>query len=414
MKTEIITIGDEILIGQIVDTNSAWMAQQLNSIGIHVYQITSISDERNHILSTLNDAESRADIILITGGLGPTNDDITKQTVCEYFGSKLILHEKSLQNIQTFLEKRGINKMIDNNRNQALVPDNCTVLENMNGTAPGMWFERNNKIFVFMPGVPFEMKALMTNEVLPRIKKQFKLPEIVHKTIHVQGIPEAHLAEMLSDWENNLHKSIKLAYLPSPGMIRMRFSVHGNTKSDLLNIINTEIEKLEKIIPDNLVSVDEKKIEEVIGELLINDKATVSTAESCTGGYLAHLITKASGSSQYFKGSVIAYANEIKINELDVNINDIEKFGAVSKQVVEQMAKNVMLKFKTTYGIATSGIAGPTGGTDDKPIGTIWIAIANENKVYSEKFVFGNDRERNIVRSANTALSLLKNFINEA
>lgn len=411
MKSEIITIGDELLIGQVIDTNSAWIAEQLNTIGILVYQITSISDNRQHILTTLEEAQKRADIILVTGGLGPTKDDITKQTICEFFGSKLVLHNDSLDLIKALLLRRGITEIIENNRNQAFVPDNCKVLLNHNGTAPCMWFEKNEKIFVFMPGVPFEMKALITDQILPKLKEMFLLPEIVHKTIHVQGIPEALLAQKLETWEENLHKSIKLAYLPSPSSIRLRFSAKGNSKNELIEIINQEIEKLQKIIPQNIVSIDERKIEEVIGEILKSKKLTIATAESCTGGNIASLITSISGSSEYFKGSVVSYANEIKIKELNVNAQDIEKYGAVSQQVVEQMATNVLSKFNVDYSIATSGIAGPNGGTAEKPVGTVWIAIASKNKVYSEKFQLGEHRGRNITRASNTALNLLKKFI---
>ncbi|HBF87942.1 MAG TPA: damage-inducible protein CinA [Bacteroidales bacterium] len=455
MKSEIITIGDELLIGQVIDTNSAWIVEQLNTIGISVYQITSISDNRQHILTTLEEAQKRADIVLITGGLGPTKDDITKQTICEFFGSKLTLHQESLSLIKALLLRRGISEIIENNRNQAFVPDNCTVLLNHNGTAPCMWFEKNEKIFVFMPGVPFEMKAIISDQILPKLKTIFRLPEIVHKTIHVQGIPEALLAQKLETWEDNLHKSIKLAYLPSPSSIRLRFSAYGNLpntaslrekrsnliadeeterllhgvytepvervrndkqnfeKQSLIEIINQEIIKLQKIIPQNIVSIDERKIEEVIGEILKSEKLTIATAESCTGGNIASLITSVSGSSEYFKGSVVSYANEIKIQELNVNAQDIEKYGAVSQQVVEQMATNVRSKFNVDYSIATSGIAGPNGGTAEKPVGTVWIAIASKNNVYSEKFQLGEHRGRNITRASNTALSMLKKFIND-
>lgn len=413
IKSEIITIGDEILIGQIVDTNSAWMAQKLNSIGISVSQITSISDERNHILKTLQDAESRADIILVTGGLGPTKDDITKNTVCEYFGSKLVMHEKSLLNIKTFLEKRGVNTIIDNNRNQAMVPDNCIVLENFIGTAPGMWFEKSGKIFVFMPGVPFEMQFLVNNEVLPRLKDKFTLPEIVHKTIQVYGIPEAYLAEKVSDWENSLDKRIKLAYLPSPGLIKLRFSSKGASRKELLSLINSEIIKLKEIIPSNLISTEEKKIEEVIADLLKSKHATLSTAESCTGGAISQAITSISGSSDYFVGSIISYSNDVKVNELGVDQEILLAHGAVSKEVVEQMAVGVRKKLKTNYSIAVSGIAGPKGGTTEKPVGTIWIAAASENEVVSKKYQFGDDRLRNIERAKNTALDMLRKFLIE-
>lgn len=411
MKAEIISIGDEILIGQISNTNATWIAEQFNLIGISINQIISISDNKIHILETLKNAEKKSDIIIVTGGLGPTNDDITKNTVCEYFNSKLVLDKNSLDNIKSFLNKRGIYEVIENNHNQALVPDNCLVLNNYDGTAPGMWFNKNNKIYVFLPGVPHEMKEIVRNEVIPLIKKTYKLGHILHKTIYVQGIPEANLAQILSDWEKNLNNKIKLAYLPSPGLIKLRFSTSGEDKHLLKKIIDKEIQKLKEIIPNNLVNIDEKNIEETISEILKESKSTLSTAESCTGGYIAHLITKIPGSSDYYKGSIIAYSNDIKKKELKINQELIEKVGAVSKEVVESMAINIRKKFKTTYSIATSGIAGPTGGSKDKPVGTVWIAVASNDWIYSEKYMFGTNRERNIIRTANTALNLLINRI---
>lgn len=416
MQVEIITIGDEILIGQIVDTNSAFIGQLLNMNGMSVKQISSVSDDREHIIKALDEAKGRADIILMTGGLGPTKDDITKKTLCEYFNTTMRFDEGAYEDVTTIFATYG-KEVTPINRLQAEVPAICEVLRNKVGTAPGMWFHVDGKIFVSMPGVPFEMKALMTEQVVPRIRSMFKLPVIVHKTILTQGIGESTLSEMLNDWEDSLGPfNIKLAYLPSPGMVRLRMSTKGDDEKELNDITDKKIEELKTIISEYIygyeVYGEEKEtLEMMVGKMLKEKKKTVSTAESCTGGYISHLITKVPGSSQYYTGSVISYAYEIKENELGVPHDVIMKHGAVSQPVVEQMAKAIRERYKTDYSVSASGIAGPDGGTADKPVGTVWIAVATPDNVISEKFLFGNNRERNIQKTANAALNMLKKVL---
>jgi len=416
MEVEIITIGDEILIGQIVDTNSAFIGQLLNMNGLSVKQISSVSDNSDHIKKALDEARSRADIILITGGLGPTKDDITKKTLCEYFDTTMRFDEGAYEDVKEIFATYG-KEVTPLNRKQAEVPAICEVIRNKNGTAPGMWFNVKGKIFVSMPGVPYEMKALMKDSVIPKIKSLFKLPFIFHKTVLTQGIGESTLSELISDWEDSLAtENIKLAYLPSPGMVRLRLSTKGDNEKKLIDSVDKKIEELKLLIPEYIYGYEvygEERVslEQMVGRLLTEKKKTISTAESCTGGYISHLITKVPGSSKYYIGSVISYAYEIKESELGVPHEVIEKFGAVSQQVVEQMAKAVRIKYKTDYSISASGIAGPDGGTDEKPVGTVWIAIAGPDKVISEKFLFGNNRERNIQKTANAALKMLKELL---
>jgi nicotinamide-nucleotide amidase len=411
MLAEIITIGDEILIGQIVDTNSAWMGTVLNESGIKVYQITSVSDNREHILTALKEASQRADIILITGGLGPTRDDITKHTLCEYFNTKLRLDESILVDVTNIFEKFG-RPVTEVNRRQAEVPENCIPLHNKSGTAPGMWFDVNGKIYVSMPGVPFEMKGLMTEEVIPRLKKKFTLPVIIHKNVLTQGIGESVLAEMIVDWEDSLAKEeIKLAYLPSTSLVRLRLSISGKDTNVLNERIERKVAELQKLIGQHIYGYDDETLEGNVGKLLKQKKQTLSTAESCTGGFIAHKIVSIPGSSDYFKGGIISYANEVKINELGVNKEALEKHGAVSQEVVEQMAIGARKKLNTDYSIAVSGIAGPDGGTEEKPVGTVWIAIATPTKVFSKKFRFAGNRERNIIISGLNGLNMLRKEI---
>lgn len=411
MLAEIVTIGDEILIGQIVDTNSAWMGTILNETGIKVHQITSVSDNREHILTALKEASQRADIILITGGLGPTRDDITKHTLCEYFNTKLRLNEEVLEDVTNIFKKFG-RTVTDINRKQAEVPENCTPLRNKNGTAPGMWFEEKGKIYVSMPGVPFEMKGLMTTEVLPRLKQKFTLPIIIHKNVLTQGIGESALAERISDWEDSLAKEeIKLAYLPASSTVRLRLTITGKDATVLQERIDRKVSELVKLVDDYIYGYDNETLEGNIGKLLLEKKQSVSTAESCTGGAIAARLVSISGSSAYFKGSVIAYSYEVKTNELGVSKETLEKHGAVSQEVVEQMAVAIKKKMNTDYSIAVSGIAGPDGGTADKPVGTVWIAIASPNKVFSKRFQFAGNRERNILVTGLTALNLLRKEI---
>ncbi len=413
MNVEIITIGDEILIGQIVDTNSAFIGQQLNLNGISVKQISSVSDNREHILKALDEAKSRADIIIITGGLGPTKDDITKKTLCEYFNTTMRFDEGAYQDVVNVFATYG-KEVTPINRLQAEVPAICEVIHNYNGTAPCMWFDVEGKIFVSMPGVPYEMKVLLKEQIIPKLKEHFKFPTIFHKTVLTQGIGESALSELISDWEDNLAAvNIKLAYLPSPGMVRLRLSTKGEDDKMLIKNVENKIEELKLIIAEyiygyEIFGEERESLEMMVGKLLREKKKTISTAESCTGGYISHLLTKVAGSSEYYIGSVISYAYEIKETELGVPHDIILKHGAVSQPVVEQMAKAIREKYKTDYSISASGIAGPGGGTEEKPVGTVWVAIATPTKVISEKFLFGANRERNIQKTANVALNMLK------
>ncbi|MCW8896826.1 MAG: competence/damage-inducible protein A [Flavobacteriales bacterium] len=410
MKLDILSIGDELLIGQTLNTNAHWLSKELNLIGFQIRQHTTVSDEEIAIISALNEALGNSDVVIITGGLGPTKDDLTLNILTKYFGGKLIMNEDVYQDIEKMVTGRGY-EMNELNRQQALVPDNAKVLRNKNGTAPGTWFEKDGKIVVSMPGVPYEMKAMTSNTVIPWLKEKIELPVIVHKMIYTQGIPESQLAEKLEDWENNLPNTIKLAYLPSPGRVKLRLSSIGNNRQEIEATINKEIEKVKTIIGKNIFSLTEDELQVVIGDLLRKENATLSTAESCTGGYIAHLITQVSGASDYFKGAVVSYANETKIESLGVNADDINQYGAVSKQIVEQMAIGVRTKLNTNYSIATSGVAGPSGGTDEKPVGTVWIAVASEDGVVSKTFQFGKDRAINIERSAIAALGMLRSLI---
>lgn len=410
VKIEIITIGDEILIGQIVDTNSAWMAVELNKTGFELAQITSVHDDENHIIESLDLALQRADVVLFTGGIGPTKDDITKQTLCKYFDTKLVFNEDVYRNIEKILinRSRAINELT---KLQALVPENCTVIQNLVGTAPVTWFEKDGKIIVSMPGVPNEMKHVMSTEVIPRLQKHFKTPSIVHKTVMVQGYPESALALKIADWENALPANIHLAYLPNYGIVKLRLSGSSDDVLPLEFAINQQVAGLSEILGNAIVAYEDIPLEKLIGNALAAKGKTLGTAESCTGGNIAHQITTIAGSSQYFKGSVVAYSNEIKTNILHVSEDDLEKRGAVSKEVVEQMAEGARKLLKTDYAVATSGIAGPIGGTDEKPVGTVWIAISSEKETISREFHYGTVRLQNIERTTQTALLMLNEII---
>jgi nicotinamide-nucleotide amidase len=411
MKAEIITIGDEILIGQVVDTNSAWMAQQLNLAGIEVFQITSVHDDRIHILDALKEAEQRVDVILITGGLGPTKDDITKNVLCEYFDTSLIFHQPTFDAIQKmWFSKTGI-PVNDLNRGQAMVPASCRVIPNRKGTAPGMWFEQNDTIFVSMPGVPFEMTDMMLSEILPHLKATGKTINILHKTILTQGVAESALAERLSTWENSLPASVKMAYLPSPMGLRLRLSISGNDDEHMQSEIDDAMNGLLPLISDCWHGFDDETLAQGIGKLLLERNRTLSVAESCTGGNISHLITLTPGSSKWFTGGITAYSNSVKTSFLKVAAETLEKYGAVSSQTAVEMAEGIRKLMNTDYSVATTGIAGPEGGTAEKPVGTIWICIAGPTKFICEKFVFGNDRERFIQRSSQTALHMLRKYI---
>ncbi|MBN2635353.1 MAG: competence/damage-inducible protein A [Prolixibacteraceae bacterium] len=410
MKAEIITIGDEILIGQIVDTNSVWIAEQFNLNGIEVYQITSVHDERSQIMEALDKAAEKVDLVLITGGLGPTKDDLTKAVLCEYFHTELVFHEPTLEHIKDRFKLRDIdiNKL---NRDQAMVPENCIVLFNKTGTAPGMWFEKNDTIFISVPGVPFEMQYLVEFEIIPKLVESGRTKAIVHKTILTQGIPESMLAMQLEEWENALPKNVKLAYLPNPMSVRLRLSAIGDNKSALEKLVEHEVQKLQQIIPKHIYGYDAETMAEVIGRLLKTQNKKLAVAESCTGGFISHQITLVPGSSEYYQGSITTYSNEAKQNLLGVKAETLVKYGAVSEEVAREMAEGAAKIFHADFAVATTGIAGPTGGTEEKPVGTVWIAVAGSNRIIAKKFVFGNNRERNIIRSGQTALQLLRRVI---
>ena len=410
MKAEIISIGDELLIGQTINTNAAWMGQELNKIGVDVYQITSISDTKEHIINALDEAKCRTDLILLTGGLGPTRDDITKHTLAAYFNSKLIFSQEVFENIKNFLSGRSI-PINEFNRKQAEVPENAKIFQNKNGTAPGLWFETDGRIIVSMPGVPHEMKALMKEQILPAISTFFITPVILHKTILTFGTYEARLAEILTDFEHSLPEAFNLAYLPKDGVIKLRLTAKGANKTVLTKRMEHTISELYRIIPEYIFGTGEDTLEQIIGSLLTNQGSTLSTAESCTGGRIAHLITSVPGSSNYYIGSVIAYSNRIKERILNVDPLLINNHGAVSRKVVEAMAQGVRQYFNTDYAVATSGIAGPDGGSDEKPVGTTWIAVAGKKGIVSKQYLFGGFRDRNIKRASLAALNMLRKLI---
>jgi len=411
VKVEIITIGDEILIGQIVDTNSAWMATELNKCGFELAQITSIHDNEEQIIESLDLALSRADVVLFTGGIGPTNDDITKQTLAKFFNTKLIFDESVLLNIERIFANRPNLVLNELTRAQAMVPENCTVIQNTVGTAPITWFENDGKVIVSMPGVPYEMKQAMSSEVIPRLQRCFKTPVLIHKTVQVYGYSESALALKIADWENELPEYISLAYLPNSGVVKLSLSGLLDDVLALQFSINQQIDKLSQQLGTAIVAYEDISIEELVGNLLKSKELMVATAESCTGGNIAHKFTLIPGSSEFFKGSVVAYSNEIKMNVLQVSSEDLEKGGAVSQAVVEQMAKGVRKLLKSDVSIATSGIAGPTGGTNEKPVGTVWIAVSSADKTVSREFRFGSLREQNILRATQAALLMLKEII---
>lgn len=407
MIAEIISIGDELLVGQVVNTNSSWIAQQLHENGIGVKQITAIADDARDIRTALNNAFQRADVILVTGGLGPTKDDITKHTLCEYFGTHLVFHEPTYQQVKHLFEARGL-QVTEVNKKQAEVPANCTPLSNRHGTAPGMWFEKDGKILVSMPGVPFEMEAMMESEVIPRLSGRENHQVVAHKTILTQGIGESYLQEIVKDWEDGLPSHVRLAYLPQPGIVRLRLTAFGETKDSALREIDKQIGVLRQLIPDLIFGYGNDTLEEITGRLLKVKKFTVSTAESCTGGYLAHLITSVPGASEYFAGSVVAYSNQVKKDMLGVKEASLRDHGAVSEEVVKEMAAGAMKRFHTDFTLAISGIAGPDGGTAEKPVGTVWIAVSGPGATETRKFLFGEHRGRNIRRAALAALNLLR------
>jgi nicotinamide-nucleotide amidase len=409
MKAEIITIGDEILIGQIVDTNSQFISQELNKIGVSVYQITSIQDDHQHILNALKEAQDRVDIVIITGGLGPTKDDITKKTIAQFFhDTEFIEYPEVIEHIKKLFAKINY-PFKEIQRYQAQLPSKATLLMNQYGTAPGMWFFENNTVFVSLPGVPYEMKVLMTTEVLPRIQKQFKLSFILHKTIMTYGLGESTISEIIEDFENNLPSHIKLAYLPSFGRVRLRLSAKGENKEQLENELTTKIEEIYQLIPDIITGLDdENSLEKTIGDLLIKNGKTICTAESLTGGKIAATLVSIAGSSAYYKGSFVTYSAETKINLLGVLPETIQKNTVVSKEVALEMALNAKEKFQTNYAIAVTGNAGPTTDHNDKSVGLVFIALVSDEKAIVEEFNFGEPREKVINRTVSKSFQILR------
>ncbi|WP_437399651.1 competence/damage-inducible protein A [Flagellimonas lutimaris] len=409
MQAEIITIGDEILIGQIIDSNSAFISKELNKIGVSVYQITSIQDDKDHILKSLKEAGERSSVVIITGGLGPTKDDVTKHTLCEFFEDELVRDDAVLKHIEELFKKYITTPISDLNREQAMVPSKATVLHNSFGTAPGLWIRKGETVYVSLPGVPYEMKNLITKSVLPKIIEEYDRPYIVHKTIMTYGLGESAIAEKLEDWENNLPPFIKFAYLPNLGSVRLRLSAKGNDKETLVVGVDEQVKKLYPLIGDIIYGEEEEdgRVEKQIGTLLTNKNMTLATAESFTGGSIAERITSVPGASNYFKGSMVCYATEAKVNLLGVPQELIDKHSVVSEEVAIAMANNVKIKLGTDFAIATTGNAGPTKGDSDADVGTVYIGISSPKGTFAQKFVMGKHRERVVKKSVNKAFELL-------
>ena len=407
IKAEIITIGDEILYGQITDTNTQWISAELDKIGIKTVRKSSVGDTEEAILEIFTESSKRANLVIVTGGLGPTKDDITKKTFCKYFNSNLINHPQAQIDVEAYFQKRNF-ILSETNKSQYQLPSNATYIQNTMGTAPGMWFDFEGVIYISMPGVPYEMKGLMTLSILPELQKYFKTPVIFHKVIRTIGIGESTLAEMIDVWEDSLPSNIKLAYLPSMGSVRLRLTGFGEDLELVEKQVEEQFEKVFPTINKFVYGYGSEELEEAVGKLLIKNNQTVSVAESCTGGYLGHLFTKVSGSSAYFMGGILSYANSVKIDQLGVKSETLITYGAVSGQTVIEMSEHVRKLLGTTYGLATSGIAGPNGGTPDKPVGTIWIAIATEKETITKKLTLGGFREQNIHLTTINILNLLR------
>jgi nicotinamide-nucleotide amidase len=413
IKVSIITIGDELLIGQVIDTNSAWMAHELNKAGIKVNRRVAVGDDWNEIWKALDEESANADVILITGGLGPTADDITKPLLCEYFNGKMIISQEALDNVIHIFENIHKKPVTERNRKQAEVPDTCKVIVNTRGTAPCMWFEKDKKIFVSMPGVPHEMKGLMEEHIIPELSKIFTLPFICHRTLVTYGIGESSLADKIQDFEKSLPTHIKLAYLPNYGIVRLRLSSVGIDKEKTESEIENLFLELQKEVKDFLVTNEDAPMEKVVGQLLLKNNETIATAESCTGGYISQLLTSIPGSSAYFDGSMVTYSYNAKENLLGVKNETLINFGAVSEEVVKEMLGGLLEKMQTNYGIAVSGIMGPGGGTTEKPVGTVWVAVGNKDKIVTKLYHFRFDRQKNIQLTAMNALNLLRLFLIE-
>jgi nicotinamide-nucleotide amidase len=410
ITAEILTIGDEILYGQIIDTNSSWIGAALSDIGVKVVRRASVGDVEADILDAFDLASKHADIVLVTGGLGPTKDDITKTTFCQYFKTELVLNQEALLEVTEFFRKRG-RELSDINKLQAHLPQKAKYIPNRYGTAPCMWFEEKDTIFISMPGVPSEMKGIMTDEILPRLKSYFKTPHIHHQIIKTIGLGESYLSERIADWEEALPSNTKLAYLPSLSEVKLRLTSSGDAMESLVEETENQVKKLEKLIPELIYGYGSDELAAVIGKILIDKQQTIAVAESCTGGYLGHLFTSIPGSSAYFEGGVIAYAYDVKENLLGVSNEILNTEGAVSEACIIQMAKGVRNLLKTSIGLATSGIAGPDGGTTNKPVGTVWIALATDTQVITKKLQLGGSREQNIHVSAINLLNLLRKFL---
>ena len=410
ITAELLTIGDEILYGQIVDTNSQWMSVELDKIGVRVVRKTTVGDQEDEILTALAEAETRADIILITGGLGPTSDDLTKPCLARYFNCELALHEEALAEVTEFFKSRG-RELTEVNRQQAALPVCCTKITNSLGTAPGMWFDKNKKVFVSMPGVPHEMKKMMKDIIIPKLQQQFNTPVIHHKVIRTVGIGESFLADKISEWEKNLPAHIKIAYLPSLGEVKVRLTAFGNKIEQLQLETDHLIKSLMPLAGEFVYGYDDTTLEVAIGNLLREKKPTLSIAESCTGGYLSHLITSVPGSSDYFQGSMIPYAYDIKMRQLGVKPETLEKYGAVSEPTINEMANVVRARFNTDIGVATSGIAGPGGATPEKPVGTVWIAYSDKHHTVTKKLQLSKDRMINIRMASVAVLNMIRQNI---
>lgn len=407
IRAEVITIGDEILFGQITDTNTQWISTELTNIGIRTVRKSSVGDQTDAILQILNEAHERAEVIIITGGLGPTKDDITKKTLCTYFGVGMVRNETALALVTDFFEKRG-REMTDLNRGQADLPANAVYMQNDWGTAPGMWFDHQGKVYVSLPGVPFEMKHLMTNRILPKLRETFEMPIIKHKMIRTIGIGESFLAERIEAWEDALPAHIKLAYLPHFGQVRLRLTATGTDDALLNRELAEQVAKVMPLIEKNVFGFDNDELETVIGRLLTDRKLTLGIAESCTGGYVSAQITKVPGSSAYFQGSIVSYSNAVKMRQLGILPDTLTQYGAVSEETIRQMAEGVRRVLGTSVGLATSGIAGPDGGTPDKPVGTVWIACATNQRTVTRLLKLGQYRDQNIQLTATYVLNMLR------
>lgn len=413
MNVQIVTVGDEILIGQIIDTNSAWMGQQLNLIGARVVKKTAIADDHHEIIQAINEGFANADIILMTGGLGPTKDDITKKSIADFFGVEMVLDQPTYDRIKAYFVKLGRNVPEEALHTQCLMPTNATLLLNKMGTAPGMWFEKEGKVLVSMPGVPYEMEYLMENEVLPLLKAHFPAKPIAHRTILTVGEGESNIAKRIESFEDSLPANIKLAYLPAMGQVRLRLTGTGDDETELHNLLDVKAKELENLIPEIVFGYGDVLLEQVIGEMLRLRELTLGTAESCTGGYVAHRLTSISGSSEYFQGSIISYSNEIKMKILGVKPETLDQYGAVSEQTVIEMVQGALDALNVDIAIAVSGIAGPGGGTLEKPVGLVWLAIGNRSIIRTQKVQSGRDRLKNIQYSGTMALNLIRQFLQE-